>query len=270
MDKPASDNSAIYDARRGTWRHHLINAFHSEEQLLEVRLPDRYDPARRYPVVYLLPCEAGEDCQFGDPMLEVMNLSPTLREQCIFARPSFDTIPWYAHHVDDPRIVHDAYLRTVVIPWVEQHYATTTTAGRLLLGFSKSGWGAFSLLARYPDFFTAAASWDAPLFMDIDCFGAYGTARHFGAPAHFVRFRPPALLQANPAPFQRRPRLVLAGQQVFGSEAMPPGAGSCHTAAMHEFLQQIDIPHHYHNDLVFPHAWHAGWMEPLLRALLCV
>ena len=37
---------------------------------------------------------------------------------------------------------------------------------RLLLGFSKSGWGAFSLLLRYPERFGKAAAWDAPLMQE--------------------------------------------------------------------------------------------------------
>jgi hypothetical protein len=124
------------------------------------------------------------------------------------------------------------------------------------------------LLARFPDFFHAAASWDAPMLMDVDCFGAYGTAEHFGVAAHFAHFRPPALFRANPLPFQQRRHVVLAGQQAFGDESMPAGAGHCHTAAMHKLFTALAIAHDYRDDLIFPHAWHVGWMEPVLRALL--
>jgi hypothetical protein len=240
----------------------------NDDNRITVRLPDNYDPAHRYPVVYLLPCEAGAGDQYGDPLHEVCQLSPALRERCFFVKPSFATIPWYGHHVTDQHIRHDAILRTEVIPWVEAHYATTGVAGRLLFGLSKSGWGAISLLARYPDFFSAAASWDAPLLMDRDCFGAYGTAEHFGSAEHFAQFLPPTLYRANPWPFQQRTRVVLSGHQAFGNESMPPGAGHCHTEGMHALFTELAIPHHYQNDLIFPHAWLVGWMEPVLRALL--
>ena len=47
---------------------------------------------------------------------------------------------------------------------IEQHYpARADRDGRLLVGFSKSGWGAYSLLLRHPDRFGKAAAWDAPL-----------------------------------------------------------------------------------------------------------
>lgn len=263
-----NQTSSIYHQPRGTWQHCLTSACLAGESLIEVRLPDNYAPTRRYPVVYLLPCEAGDGCQFGDPQLEVLQVSPKLRAQCIFVRPTFATLPWYAHHATDPQIRHDLYFRTEVIPLVEQLYSTTGAAGRLLLGFSKSGWGAFSLIARYPQFFTAAASWDAPLLLEKSYFGVYGTAGHFGTSAHFSRFCPSALVRTDPIPFQQRPRLVLAGQQAFGPESLPSGCGECHTAAMHDLLTELAIPHHFHNDLNYPHRWHAGWMEPLLEDLL--
>ena len=45
-----------------------------------------------------------------------------------------------------------------VVPLIEEHYSALGTAeGRLLFGFSKSGWGALTLILRNPDFFGYAA-----------------------------------------------------------------------------------------------------------------
>ena len=63
----------------------------------------------------------------------------------------------------------------------------TVPAGRLLLGFSKSGWGAFSLLLRHPDVFGRAAAWDAPLMMNKP--GPYGSGDIFGTPENFARYQ---------------------------------------------------------------------------------
>jgi len=53
------------------------------------------------------------------------------------------------------------------IPFIEKHYSTKDAPEvRFLLGFSKSWWGAFSLIMTYPEFFGYAASWDAPMFFD--------------------------------------------------------------------------------------------------------
>ena len=68
----------------------------------------------------------------------------------------------------------------VVVPFVEKSYPVPAKCdSRLLLGFSKSGWGAWSLLLRHPDVFGRAAAWDAPLMMDR--FGKYGTSPIFGS-----------------------------------------------------------------------------------------
>ena len=67
-------------------------------------------------------------------------------------------------HADPP----ETYFLKVVVPFVKQTYlAGGDKAHRLLVGFSKSGWGAFSLLLRYPDRFGKAAAWDAPLMIDV-------------------------------------------------------------------------------------------------------
>ncbi len=263
-------DTPIYNSGRGTWLYRQTSKFQYRASIIEVRLPTGYDPVHCYPVVYLLPCEAGEGHQFGDPIIELLMLSADLTNRAIFVRPTFDTLPWYAHHACDTHIRHDAYLMTEVIPLVESQFATSGAKGRLLLGFSKSGWGAFSLIARYPDYFKAAASWDAPLLMDEACFGAYGTAGHFGTSTHFAGYCPPVLFRGNPQPFRQLTRIVLAGQQLFGAECMPSGEGECHTACMHQLFTELGITHHFHNDLIFPHRWHAGWMEPELQQLLAI
>jgi hypothetical protein len=64
-----------------------------------------------------------------------------------------------------------------------------TACGLLLLGFSKSGWGAlFSLLLRHPDVFGKAAAWDAPLVMDSP--GRHGNGDIFGTPENFEKYSP--------------------------------------------------------------------------------
>ncbi|HEY3787861.1 MAG TPA: alpha/beta hydrolase-fold protein [Urbifossiella sp.] len=55
----------------------------------------------------------------------------------------------------------------VFVPFIDKTYPVRAEAGgRLLLGFSKSGWGAYSLRMRHPDLFGKAAAWDAPLIQE--------------------------------------------------------------------------------------------------------
>jgi hypothetical protein len=98
--------------------------------------------------------------------------------------PTFSHLPWYADHPTDKEIRQETYLLRVVLPLVERTYPVQSQLeGRLLIGFSKSGFGAWTLLLRHPEVFGRAAAWDAPLMMDR--LGKYGTDGVFGTPENF-------------------------------------------------------------------------------------
>jgi S-formylglutathione hydrolase FrmB len=134
--------------------------FQQHATCLYVLLPDGYNQRQPYRVLYLLPVASGNTREAIDT-LAALNIHN--RYQVIIAQPTFSDMPWYGDHATDSSCRQASYLRHAVVPLVDSLYATVRRAeGRLLLGFSKSGWGAFSLIARYPDFFGYAASWDAP------------------------------------------------------------------------------------------------------------
>jgi enterochelin esterase-like enzyme len=98
---------------------------------------------------------------------------------------------------------------------VERTYpARAAAGGRLLLGFSKSGWGAWTLLLRHPERFAKAAAWDAPLMLDAP--GKYGSGPIFGTPENFERYRLTRLVEASQHPV----RLVIGrGRRFPGGRA---------------------------------------------------
>ena len=139
---------------------------------------------RRYPVIYVLPVEAGTENRYGDGLLEAKKLDLHNKHGVIFVAPTFSHLPWYADHPTDKTIRQESHFIKVVVPFVEKTYPLLANAdGRLLLGFSKSGWGAWSLLLRHPDLFGRAAAWDAPMMMDR--IGKYGNAPIFGDQSNF-------------------------------------------------------------------------------------
>ena len=110
------------------------------------------EPGRRYPAVYVLPVEAGNEDRWGNGLQRSASTTCTTSSQPIFVAPTFSHLPWYADHPSEPTIRQETYFLKVVLPLVEQRYPVQAEpAGRLLLGFSKSGYGALSLLLRHPD-----------------------------------------------------------------------------------------------------------------------
>jgi S-formylglutathione hydrolase FrmB len=234
---------------------------------IEVLLPDDYDARRQYRVLYVLPVESGVGGRYGDGLLEVRKANAHNRYQLICVAIAFDTLPWYGAHATAARIRHEDYILKVAVPLIESRYSTRGTAeGRLLLGFSKSGWGALTLLFRNPEFFGYACSWDAPLMMDENDLGAFGTGGHFGTKQQFRQYLPTRLIDLHAVHFRVHTRIALLGHQSFGPNRAP--AGQTHTNGFHLKLESLRVKHQYDNTLRFKHDWRSGWVPPAIGALM--
>jgi enterochelin esterase-like enzyme len=141
----------------------------------------------------------------------------------------------------------------VIVPFIDKTYPTIAASeGRLLVGFSKSGIGAVSLLLRHPDIFGRAGSWDAPLMEDKSRTEYYGSQENFMAnyyiPALLARMAP--TLSGKPA------RIAITGLGWGGT----PGA--------HKEMERLGIPHYYNELPQGMHEWPSGWLAPLVEVLM--
>jgi S-formylglutathione hydrolase FrmB len=221
-----------------------------------VLLPDVVDVKRSYPAIYVLPVEAKRESRYGDGLFEVKNRRLHNRHEAVFVAPTFSHLPWYADHPTDLGIRQETYFLNVVVPFVERSYPVQQQReGRLLLGFSKSGWGAWSLLLRHPDVFGRAAAWDAPLMMDA--IGKYGTTDIFGTQANFEPYRIPVLLRSKFSQLGAETRLVLTGYGNFRAE---------HQKA-HALLDELRIKHAYRDGPQREHQWHSGWLDEAVELM---
>jgi S-formylglutathione hydrolase FrmB len=224
---------------------------------VRVLLPGRTTTGRLYPVVYVLPVEPGGETRYGDGLLEAQRRGLPDTLQAIFVAPTFADLPWYADHPSNPRLRQETYFLRDVIPRVEARYpARREPSGRLLLGFSKSGWGAYSLLLRHPDLFGKAAAWDAPLMLDRP--GRYGSGPIFGSAGNFAEYRVSTLLERQARALGDRPRLILLGYGNFRPD---------HEAA-HALLQRLHVPHVYRDGPQREHVWESGWVAEAAAFLL--
>lgn len=239
---------------------------------VEVLLPGDVERDERCRVLYVLPVETGAPArrEYGDALAVIRDLGLHNRLRLICVAPSFDTVPWYGNHASDPHLRHEDYLTQDVVPMIDRLFPTTGRAAeRLLLGFSKSGWGAMNLIFRHPDLFGYAASWDAPLMLGPEMFGAWGTAAHFGTRENFAAHLPAQSAREHAAPFRERCRLVHAGKAYFGTrgDGAHPYTGPSHLEAFHDLLDALGIRHTYLPDVKAAHSWNAVWVEPVVLAL---
>ena len=237
--------------------HEVRSPYQAKTTQIRVLLPDKIEKGKKYPVVYVLPVEAGTESRYGDGLKEVQKLDLHNKLSAVFVAPTFSHLPWYADHPTNPEIRQESYFLKVVVPFIDKTYPVRAEAeGRLLLGFSKSGWGAWSLLLRNPDLFGKAAAWDAPLMMDKR--GKYGSGDIFGTDANFEGYRIGKLLEDKASKFQKEKRLILLGYGNFRAE---------HEKA-HALMDKLKVAHEYRDGPERKHDWHSGWVKEAVERLV--
>ena len=226
------------------------------KQEIRVLLPDDYVATKPYPVVYVLPVERGFASRWGDGLGVMQSIDAANRFDVIVVQIGFAIEPWFADHASKMSVRQDSYLREFVVPWIETNYSTSgTKEGRILFGFSKSGWGAVSLILKHPDFYGYAVSWDAPMMFNRFRYtmkSVYGTQEQLDA------YRPDLLVKQNGSKFVDRNRIVLTGVDLWGKQV----------AAFHEWLDQHGVKHHYDVSQRVRHRWDRRWVEPSLEAVM--
>jgi S-formylglutathione hydrolase FrmB len=255
--------------RDGLICHTVHSPYQRTETQLQVLLPDGYDHARylksgaklrrehhNYPLVYVLPVAPHLENQWGNPLVELQRLDLHNKHQAICVMPTFSHVPWYANHPTDPTIQQETYLLRSITPFVDHEYAVETRK-RHLLGFSKSGWGAYSLLLRNPDRFAKAAAWDSPLGQQTPY--KYGMIDIFETQENFERYDVWDLLEAQAERFRD-------GDERFGLFGYRDFRG--HHQATHHHMLRMGIKHLYRDGPKLDHNWGSGWIESAFGFLL--
>ncbi len=249
--------SAATKDKHGFLVHEVESPFQKGKTKIFVLTPDKIDKHKRFPVVYVLPVESGTRTSWGHALLEIKQLNLHNKLGVIFVMPTFSHLPWYCDHPTDPTIRQESYLLKVVIPFIETTYPARKEAkGRMLLGFSKSGWGAFSMLLRNPDVFGRAAAWDAPLTISQP--NSFGMGPIFGTQKNFERYRISKLLQQKSKHFRESKRLGIVGYSRFRR----------HHRELHEQLVRLKIPHVYKDVRQGKHHWNSGWIDDAVQFLM--
>lgn len=241
---------------QGFLLHTIQSPYQAADTEVRILLPDRLQEDRQYPAVYVLPVEPATESRYGNGLMEVKRHDLHNKHQAVFVAPTFTQLPWYADHPTEPSVRQESYLLSVVVPFVDRQYPVLAASkGRLLVGFSKSGWGAWSLLLRHPDVFGRAAAWDAPMMMHQ--LGKYGTTGVLGTQENFERYRIADLLRSRAAALQSDKRLILTGYGNFRS----------HHQQVHDLMVTLAIPHDYQDGPHRKHIWESGWLPEAIELL---
>lgn len=246
---PKTDN-------QGVIHYQVSTPIQSSAVELRVILPERMQEDLKYPVIYMLPVEAKLNQQYGNPVRPALRHDLANKHKVILVIPSFADLPWYADHPSDAQLKQETYFTRVVVPLVDHLYPVDKSR-RLLLGYSKSGNGALSLLLRHPETFAASVAWDAPLMEARPV--KYGMKQVFATQKNYDQYRIPALLKKQALMLStQKPRIAILGFDNFRQ----------HVQAAHELMDELKIPHHYEDGPPRRHHWDGGWVKDAVEALV--
>lgn len=250
-DAPLIEPAGVTDGVAHYWIASPSQGQRTKLRLLAPTLAPARESTR---FLYVLPVEPREETRYGDGLEAVRQTALPEKLGLVVVAPSFDKLPWFADHPSDRGRQDETYLLEVVIPQVERLFPSRQPQ-RLLLGFSKSGWGAFGLILRHPGVFAAAAAWDAPLMKDKP--DEFGMREAFATQENFEHYQITKLLREKAAPFQTARRLWLAGYGNFREQVV----------SAHKLMDELRIQHAYSDGPQRQHLWGSGWAEEAIQAL---
>jgi S-formylglutathione hydrolase FrmB len=128
-----------------------------------VMLPQSYDTARHYPVLYLLHGWGGGHRDWS--------WKTRLKEYCQ-NREIFVVMPdannsWYVNSSTNPQVRYEAYIVGELPALIATRYAADTSK-QAIAGLSMGGYGALMLALKYPQKYAVAASFSGALTMPRD------------------------------------------------------------------------------------------------------
>jgi serralysin len=208
-----ANGAQVYDV---TWNDQGNHPF-------AVRVLVPTDPSANYAhsFLYALPVENGLTGQsLGDGLDELESLNVENQYNTTIIEPIFPMYSWYADNPNDATIDYETFVADILPQWVDSHFSTTGDEQNLLIGFSKSGYGAVDLLLKHPTVFAAAAAFDFPA--DMTTYNALGssTADEYGTQANFQNNYEldQSFVDTYKAPFTTQDRLWIAGGPLYSKD----------------------------------------------------
>lgn len=244
--------------------HKIHSPFQAGSTNLRVLLPDNFDSESTYRVLYILPVVEQANRRFGDGLFELLKDDFHNIHQLICVAPEFTGLPWYVNYPGDSTRQDERHFLENIIPFVDQNYPTVNSQqGRFLIGFSKSGWGALTLLLRNPEIFQKAAGWDVGIRVDMgpieEAEKAMRISQYFGNEANFEQYRISTLLKQNSKELGEKARIFYYNT---------PGKRSQGGVKIHELMVEQEIPHRYLFESKRKHRWDSGWIPTAVAFLM--
>jgi Domain of unknown function (DUF4347)/Tryptophan-rich Synechocystis species C-terminal domain/Putative esterase len=246
-----SSGAQVYD---------ITNAVGLEPFAVRVLTPQHPSTNYQHSFLYDLPVEPGlAQSTYGSGLDELEGLDVEDQYNATIIEPIFPIDSWYADNPNDPTVNYETFVADILPQWVDSNFSITGNEQNLLVGFSKSGYGALDLELKHPSVFSAVAAFDFPGDMtSYDTFGS-SSANDYGTQENFQNNYELSenFINALKAPFTTQDRILISEGPVFQSQVADFDTLLTSQGIAHTLLTQT-------NDA---HSWSGGWLSGAIAGL---
>lgn len=263
--------SVYYDSVAGgieTWKYsHPTNETLADMDAgkldIQVIKPTGWSASNVYPILYMLPALPDTtETSNGNSTPAAKAVAEDFANEygCVVVVPQIRSAQqqWYGRKTNGSSD-HHAFTANILTEFTKDFLGgSTSKEDHLLVGYSKSGFAAFSLLLRNPTKFGYAASWDGPFDLDWATEAAtFGADVMFTTEANFNLYDPAQILSSYLSSVNDKSRLVLRGYVSFQTDQ----------TFMKAALDAENIDYIYDNTLGSEHSWDGGWVNQTVADL---
>jgi hypothetical protein len=227
----------------------------SQAIAVRVLTPDHPSTSYSHTFLYALPVEGGiAQSTFGSGLDELQKLGVQNQYDATIIEPIFPIDSWYADSSIDATMNYETFVSTILPAWVDSTFDPSGTDKNLLIGFSKSGYGALDLLLKHPSVFADAAAWDFPADMAYNTFGPtnYGTDTNFDTNYQLTG----TFIDTLKAPFTAEDRIWISEGSLYATQVADFDALLTSHGILHTTTQALDA-----------HSWSGGWLSDAVAGL---
>jgi hypothetical protein len=231
-------------------------------QPFEVRVLTPTHPSTNYEhnFLFALPVEAGlAQSTYGSGLDELQKLDVQDQYNATIIEPIFPIVSWYANNPTDATINFETFTAVFLPAWVDSNFATTRIEKNLLIGFSKSGYGALDLLFKHSSVFDGVAAFDFPADMaTYDAFGS-SSSEDYGTDANFQgNYRlTGTFIDTWKAPFTTEDHILISEGPAFQTDVVDFNALLASYGVKDTLLTQTSDAH----------TWSGGWLSDAVAGL---
>ena len=247
-----SNGVQLYDV---TWNTLGLQPF-----AVRVLAPDHPSTAYQHSFLFDLPVEPGlAQSTYGDGLDQLSQLDVQDQYNTTIVEPIFPINSWYADNPLDGTINYETFTANYLPAWVDSNFATSGAEKNLLIGFSKSGYGALDLLFKHPSVFAAAAAFDFP--GDMATYSDYGSSSSgdYGTDTNFQNnYRlSDTFIDTWKAPFTTQDRIWISEGPAFQTQV----------ADFSALLNSQGVSHTLSVQTNDAHTWSGGWLSGAVAGL---